>query len=157
MALPPHAFVPGCGVRPDDSGACDHPVVPDNWSTHALYQHGVDLYNHGYFWEAHEAWESLWHLCPRASGERLLLQGLIQLAAAHLKRRQLDLLRGSRLVHSAVARLRTAASLSGDPLLGIDVERLCQAATEHAIARDLCPWPLLRLRFPAPDPTGSSG
>jgi Domain of unknown function (DUF309) len=21
--------------------------------------HGLDLFNHGYYWEAHEAWESL--------------------------------------------------------------------------------------------------
>jgi hypothetical protein len=47
--------------------------------------HGVDLFNHGYFWEAHEAWEEPWQVERRDSPHRLYLQGLIRLAAAALK------------------------------------------------------------------------
>ena len=42
---------------------------------------GVDLYNHGFGWEAHEAWESMWHR-PADSTQAAWLQALIQLAAA---------------------------------------------------------------------------
>lgn len=49
--------------------------------------HGVDLFNHGYFWEAHEAWEEPWQVERRDSAHRLYLQGLIRLAAAALKYR----------------------------------------------------------------------
>ncbi len=46
---------------------------------------GLDLFNHGYFWEAHEAWEEPWQREPRESPRRLYLQALIRLAAAALK------------------------------------------------------------------------
>ena len=42
---------------------------------------GARLFNAGAFFESHEAWESLWHEVE--GQERLLLQGLIQLAAAY--------------------------------------------------------------------------
>ncbi|HEU5162492.1 MAG TPA: DUF309 domain-containing protein [Thermoanaerobaculia bacterium] len=52
------------------------PGRPDD----AILAHGVELFNRGSFWEAHEAWEELW---LRAGPEiRLFVQGLIQLAAA---------------------------------------------------------------------------
>jgi hypothetical protein len=47
----------------------------------------VDLYNHGYFWEAHEAWEAVWMSWPREAPEALLVRGCIQTAAALLKLR----------------------------------------------------------------------
>lgn len=47
---------------------------------------GIDRFNRGEFWEAHEAWEKYWLV---ASGrEKVFLQGLIQLTAAfHLLER----------------------------------------------------------------------
>ncbi len=53
-----------------------------------LLAHGLDLFNNGYYWEAHEAWELLWRAAPRDSADALLLQGLIALAAAGVKVRQ---------------------------------------------------------------------
>ena len=48
--------------------------------TLACLARGVELYQAGEFWEAHEAWEEAWQ---EESGQpRLFLQGLIQLAAA---------------------------------------------------------------------------
>ena len=46
---------------------------------------GVDLYNHGFYWEAHEEWEELWKQAAARSSARYFLQGLIQCAAASLK------------------------------------------------------------------------
>ncbi len=67
---------------------------------------GVDLYNAGRFWEAHEALEALW----RASGppERALWQGLIQAAAAMLHRE-----RGNR--HGLLTQGRAAVEKLGGP------------------------------------------
>ena len=45
---------------------------------------GVALFNAGRFYEAHEAWEEAW-LCE-SGARRLLLQGLILVAAGWLKR-----------------------------------------------------------------------
>jgi hypothetical protein len=49
--------------------------------------YGLDLFNHGYYWEAHEAWEGLWHACGRRGRTADFLKGLIKLAAAGVKAR----------------------------------------------------------------------
>jgi len=44
------------------------------------FQKGVEQFNHGHFFEAHETWEEIW--LPAPEPERTFLQGIIQLAAA---------------------------------------------------------------------------
>lgn len=61
--------------------------MPESWRTCEPYLYGIDLFNHGYWWEAHDALESVW----LAAGQKttlcgVFLQGLIQLAGAQLKR-----------------------------------------------------------------------
>ena len=46
---------------------------------------GLDLFNHGYYWEAHEAWEGLWQVADRDGPLRMLFKGLIMLSAAGVK------------------------------------------------------------------------
>jgi hypothetical protein len=93
--FPPYAFVPG-GRFPhpfsDPAGRGynaprEHPAVPDpdNWGASWAFLRGVDLFNHGYYWEAHEAWEGLWHACGRRGVVADFIKGLIQLAAAGVK------------------------------------------------------------------------
>ncbi|HSR67343.1 MAG TPA: DUF309 domain-containing protein [Acidobacteriota bacterium] len=60
---------------------------PQRWEESEDYLWGADLFNHGYFWEAHEAWEGLWR-GVRGRPEGDFLRGLIQVAAAFLKRAQ---------------------------------------------------------------------
>lgn len=45
------------------------------------FQRGVQLFNSGEFWLAHEAWENVWK--AHDEDERLFFQGIIQLAAAY--------------------------------------------------------------------------
>jgi predicted metal-dependent hydrolase len=72
------------------------------------FRWGIDLYHHGYFWEAHEAWEELWR---EAEGpERELLAGLIQLAATALKIRGGQLEAARRLGERAEQHLRAAGA-----------------------------------------------
>ena len=97
--FPPYAFLPGRDPHPvrDPRGhSFGHEeelgdfIESSAWSTNEEYLFGVDLYNHGYLWEAHEAWEGLWHV-TKETGTRpdelqgLFLQGLIQCTAAALK------------------------------------------------------------------------
>ncbi|WP_234844743.1 DUF309 domain-containing protein [Sinorhizobium medicae] len=49
---------------------------------------GEDLFNYGYYWEAHEAWEGLWQVAERGSALRMLFKGLILVAAAGVKIRE---------------------------------------------------------------------
>lgn len=96
-ALPPYAHVPGrsphptrdpaghrFGVRPGRSD----PPDPARWRKSRAYLYGVDLFNHGYYWEAHEAWEDLWRACGRTGPTARFLRGLIHLAAAGVKLRE---------------------------------------------------------------------
>ncbi len=50
--------------------------------------HALDLFNGGWYWEAHEAWEGIWHSLGRTSAEARFVQGLIHLAAAAVKIRE---------------------------------------------------------------------
>ncbi|MEX0775446.1 MAG: DUF309 domain-containing protein [Phycisphaeraceae bacterium] len=61
--------------------------MPINADTESrLFHEGLDLFNHGQWFEAHEVWEDIWHL---ASGEKKrFYQGLIQCAVTleHMRR-----------------------------------------------------------------------
>lgn len=53
-----------------------------------MFLWGLDLFNHGYYWEAHEAWEGLWQVADRGAPLRILFKGLILLSAAGVKIRE---------------------------------------------------------------------
>ena len=53
-------------------------LSPEDWEE---FERGVNLFNSGKFWHAHEAWELVWQ--RHSEDERLFFQGLIQLAAAY--------------------------------------------------------------------------
>ncbi len=71
---------------------------PARWCQCRTYLHGIDLFNGplpdspealgGYYWEAHEQWEQLWHACGRRGPTADFLKGLIKLAAAGVKHRE---------------------------------------------------------------------
>jgi predicted metal-dependent hydrolase len=46
-------------------------------------QHGIDLFNSGKYWEAHEAWEEVW-MPDRRGPDAGFYKGLIQIAAGCL-------------------------------------------------------------------------
>jgi hypothetical protein len=88
---------------------------------------GIDQYNEGYFFEAHETWEELWIVSPWPA--RRFLQGLIQVAAGfvHLMRHEYP---GTvRLLGHALEKLDGFRP----QYLGIDVEKL---ATDVRRARN---------------------
>lgn len=96
-SFPPYSFVPGHAPHPvsDPRGhmageetVAPLPLEPEHWQTCGEYLYGIDLFNHGYYWEAHEAWESLWHVAGRQGEVASFLKGLIKLAAAGVKARE---------------------------------------------------------------------
>ncbi len=58
---------------------------PNQWMQNETYLYGIDLFNHGYWWEAHEAWERVWLTTPKLDLHGQFLQALIQYSAAFLK------------------------------------------------------------------------
>lgn len=97
---------------------------PQDWDACQPYLYGVDLFNHGYWWEAHEAWEGLWLAAGRDSLAGQFLQGLIQLAAAQLKRFSEEKRGATMLTETAVGKL----ALAGEEFLGIHIAKLCSDA-----------------------------
>ncbi len=111
--FPPYRFVPGhtphpyaqkggyaFGERPEDP-----PFVPrEEWAQSPAFLRGVDFFNRGWWWEAHEVWEGLWHSTEgKDDGLHALLKALIQFAACAL-----NLERGLGHVNAA-GRLRDSA------------------------------------------------
>jgi hypothetical protein len=95
--FPPYTFVPGRTPHPfSDPAGHRHggdaapPAAPDpaRWAECRPYLLGLDLFNHGYYWEAHEAWEALWRAAGRKGRAAAFLKGLIKLAAAGVKARE---------------------------------------------------------------------
>jgi hypothetical protein len=95
--LPPYSYVPGLTPHPvsDPRGhmhgaAHETPPAldPAAWQDSDAYLYAADLFNHGFYWEAHEAWESLWHAAGRQGPIAAWLKALIKLAAACVKARE---------------------------------------------------------------------
>lgn len=79
--LPETAFVPRRSARPTASLCVDD-------DSGGNLRFAVDLFNHGYYWEAHEVWESEWNRAGRQGLWATCLKGLIKLAAAGVKFRE---------------------------------------------------------------------
>jgi hypothetical protein len=97
FAFPPYAFVPGFSPHPRSHpeghsyGKKEEnvlPLDPVNWQEAEMYLYGIDLFNSGYYWEAHEAWEALWHSAGKEGTTADFLKALIKLTAAAVKIRQ---------------------------------------------------------------------
>lgn len=83
------------------------------------------LFEAGYYWEAHEAWESLWHAAGRTGPVADCLKGLIKWAAAGVKVREgrpegvrRHCLRAAELLHSSCTWFNAA------PIVGLDVPHM---------------------------------
>jgi hypothetical protein len=92
--FPPYAFIPGRFPHPTSDPAghsfgiasvVPPSVEPERWQESRPYLYGIDLFNGGFYWESHVAWESLWMACGRKGMVADFLKGLIKLAAAGVK------------------------------------------------------------------------
>jgi uncharacterized protein len=113
-ALPPYSYVPGHKHPHPVNDPRGHlyghthpiPITPETLAqlpseptlrrqalaallaTTPQWLYALDLFNEGFYWESHEAWESFWHALGRTSPEAQSVQGLIHLAAACVKIRE---------------------------------------------------------------------
>ena len=96
--LPPYSYVPG-GPWPHPisspqghsfghSGLESRPARRDQGASSPQFLRGVALFNAGYYWEAHEVWEGLWHAYGRRGVLADVIKALIKLAAAGVKVRE---------------------------------------------------------------------
>ena len=73
--------------------------MPDELDTpDPRFREGIELFNRGEFFEAHEVWEDLWHECK--SADRRFYQALIQAAVAAYHWGRKNAAGAARLYHS---------------------------------------------------------
>ena len=137
--FPPYSFVPGrfphptsdpaghsFGQSPGSSRSGEPPGLSRRtpWPECLPYLRGIDLFNHGYYWEAHEAWEGLWHAAGRRGPKADFLKGLIKLSAAGVKVRQ-GMPEGARRHAARAGELfRRAEGSLGPRYLGLSLNEL---------------------------------
>lgn len=128
--FPPYAFLPGRDPHPtrdprghsygEEEGPAGY-FDSGAWRENEDYLFGIDLYNHGYLWEAHEVWEGLWHAAKHDPPQADLLQGLIQCAAASLKI-PMEQPRGlESLTKLGTEKLERVAHAAGGDYMGLDL------------------------------------
>lgn len=169
LPFPPYRYVPatktphptadpkGHSYRPPGSPPITVPLkTPAQWRESEAYLYGCDLYNHSYWWEAHEAWEELWQLTDKSGAQRKFLQGLIQNAACALKLHVGRVNGVRRLLGRSDAYLcGVLEQISGDHFMGLDVRQWRQSIGQYyqtrlaepgaAPAHDPRTYPYLRL------------
>ncbi|MCC9607852.1 DUF309 domain-containing protein [Blastopirellula sp. JC732] len=132
LPFPAYSYVPGMHVHP-----ISHPdghsyqaetaaiETPADLRSCQQFLRGIDLFNGGFYWEAHEAWEPIWHAQKRAGAPADPIQGLIKLAAAGVKAREGSATGVSR--HAARAlQLLSSADASDLPINLDEVRALVQ-------------------------------
>ncbi len=138
----PHPFTDprGHSHRPlHQPPAWPPPIDPARWSESHAYLLGIDLHNHGYWWEAHEEWEGLWRQAPARSHHASLLRAMIQSCALWLKLDIGEHAGAGRLLVRARPRVESLAGI--DTLLGVRVAPWWQAVEDHAAIRLAGPAP----------------
>ena len=85
-----------------------------------LYQKGLDAFNSGRFYEAHEHWEEVW--LKTANPDKMFLQGLIQVAAAFHHHSRDNFLGTRNLLRAGLLKLDCFPNIHG----GLQIEALRQ-------------------------------
>lgn len=128
--LPVRRHLPGEGPHPASEGF----EATGGWDW------ACELFDHRYYWEAHEAWEAMWAQLPRSSAEARFLQGLICGAASVIKHHQGQHEGARRLLARARQHLASATGSLGPRPRGIDVGLLLEQL--EAFQRGGA-WPIL--------------
>lgn len=113
-----------------------------DWQNCNAYLYAIDLFNHGYWWEAHEQLKPVCIAAGRESEIGSFVQGLIQIGAAQLKRFMQEPKGAQVLTESGVAKLSAAKGV----YLGIEVASFL-AEVERCLREDRGEFPRIRLVF----------
>lgn len=135
-SFPPYRYLPGRAPHPTrdpDGHSYNTPEYeikafsPDAWQSCDIYLYAIDLLNHDYWWEAHEALEAIWF----ASGQRstvtgLFIQGLLQIGVGAMKQHLGQQAAAVRLWQAALDKINVGERY----YLGLDVQELQRLVRE---------------------------
>jgi hypothetical protein len=133
-SLPPYAYLPGKNPHPvrGPRGHSYHvepiPAAAEASLGSDVFLWGLDLFNYGYYWEAHETWEGLWQVADRDGTLRTLFKGLILLSAAGVKIRERKNAAAARHAMRAAAQLRQLPDRAFERALGMSPAALAECA-----------------------------
>ena len=116
-------------------------VAPEAALSSDAFRWGVDLFNNGYYWEAHEAWEGLWQAARSSPRHRLLFKALFLLAAAGVKLREGKRVPAARHATKAAATLRKLPAGLDESFaasLGMPTLTLASYAEAAALSPPVC-------------------
>ncbi len=128
VKLPPYTYIPGTetphptrhpkGHSYGRKNRVPQPLTAETWAENRSYLLGLDYFNFGYYWEAHDEWDRLW----RASGPDTIvgrfLKGLVKLAAAGLKVRE-------KSIHGVRRHAASAGEVFADVAAEVEREHFC--------------------------------
>lgn len=146
--FPDYAYVPGKNPHPtrDKNGHSYNEQAQqaqqastefdvEHWQDCEEYLYGIDLFNHGYWWEAHEALESVWIAAGRKTQAGFFIQGIIQVAVAHLKRHQRFHDVAQRMAHDGLEKMLEISGI----YLGIDTRQFREDVKRYFAGNDKNP------------------
>ena len=144
-ALPSYSYVPGRFPHPisDPHGHSFGMVVFESiapsasqWQECQSYLRGIDLFEHGFYWEAHEAWEAAWIACGRSGPAGDFLKALIKLSAAGVKAREGRSEGVRRHATRCVELLQSVSPKHDGTFFGLDIARLLLTGKQLAEAAE---------------------
>lgn len=134
--FPPYAFVPGFYPHPKNNpqGHSYNKVDKfiksidnQNYNEHETYIYSLELFNKGYYWEAHEELEGIWNAINREGYIAEFLKALIKICASGVKVRQKQehgIYEHSRIAKAIFQKIKNEENL--DSLLGINLSEIIQ-------------------------------
>lgn len=113
----PHPFLDEDGHSYGEKLSPPDSFSTEDWQHCEDYLYSIDLFNHGFWWEAHERLKYMSMAAGRESETGQFVQGLIQIAAALLKHFMQEDEGAATLAELGIGNLQGVA----DVYLGIDV------------------------------------
>lgn len=147
--FPPYAYTPGRDPHPtrDPDGHSYQsqpselePFDPTRWQDCEEYLYAIDLFNHGYYWEAHESFEAVWVAAGRKTRPGLFVQGLLQIGVGMLKQRQGQHHAAKGMWQSGLEKLH---GING-PWMGIDTDAL-RVTVRQLLSDEITSLPPIKL------------
>lgn len=126
--LPRYTHVPGAGTPHPYRDPRGHshdrkplqckPLIEHRWAENRSYLLGLDLFNLGFYWEAHDEWDRLYKVTTADTLEGRFLKGLVKMAAAGMKVREES-------IHGVRRHAASAGEVFADVAAESDVDRYC--------------------------------
>jgi len=135
-----HPFLDEDGHSYGEKLSPSHSFATDNWQNCDEYLYSIDLFNYGFWWEAHERLKFVSIGAGRESETGQFVQGLIQVAAALLKHFMQEETGAATLAELGSGNLQGVA----DIYLGINVTTLV-AQLQNCLQTKDSKYPQIRL------------